>query len=131
MKIAAFFSLILALGSSSPQEASLVGSWRLDGPLPRPGLTFQWTAFSFKRDGSVDATYLPPTSPMLPPSFQRHLQTRTEHDRYEPLANNKVRIINGAVALTYSYDFKNGRLYLTEASYPDAPGRTVVFVRKS
>jgi hypothetical protein len=126
-------SVILGLigcggGASSP---SLVGTWVLDGAVPPPNMnqTFEFTRLAFGSDATLKAVYVPQPNPMVmmagPAARTAAFALQHETLSYTDRGGGKLEFVESGHAATWTYEIRDGKLYLTPPPGSLVTGATV------
>jgi hypothetical protein len=110
-------------------STTIVGSWKSAAPPHRVTLADsvpQITSIIFGTNGKATMHYVPafPTMGGMLPGAEIVSMTKPKTDvlPYDDLGGGKLRFTVGAQAVTYTYDIKDGKLYLSP------PGTTGSYV---
>jgi hypothetical protein len=108
-------TLLTACHSSTAQRAvsPLIGTWQINGAMPEPDANMpRFTQFTFRRDGTLDASYVA-AGGALASVVKSSSQVRQEHNTYTLVGKRHLRIIEGSRSLEYTYEVRDGKLFLS------------------
>jgi hypothetical protein len=91
----------------------IVGRWRINGdePAPQPSLP-QFVSLDFETDGTLDASYVA-AGGALAGIVKTDPKVKSERDSYALSGSNGLRIVEGSRALSFTYEVRAGKLFLT------------------
>lgn len=98
----------------------VVGSWTINGdvPAPKPNLP-QFVRLHFSADGKLDASYVA-AGGALAGVVNTPTKLKNEHDSYTLGDEKTLSIIEGSRSLDFSYDVRDGKLFLTPKGQSEA-----------
>lgn len=108
-------TLLTGCHSSEAKRAvsPLIGTWQINGAMPEPDANLpRFTQFTFRRDGKLEASYVA-AGGALANVVKSSSQVRQENDSYTLVGKRHIRIIEGSRSLDYTYDVRDGKLFLT------------------
>lgn len=105
----------------------LVGTWTLDGDVPKPDPKVpQFTKLTFAPDGSLAAEYVA-AGGALAGVIAKAPKIKKEDDTYVTPDHSTVRIAEGSSHREYTFRVSEAKLYLTPSGASDA----AVFTKES
>ncbi len=100
----------------------IAGTWKIAGDTPPPKANLpQFVILDFQADGKLEASYVA-AGGALAKVIDTPSKLKSEHDTYMLAEGNRLSIIEGSRSLDYTYDVRDGKLFLKA---PDDATETV------
>ena len=91
----------------------IVGSWQINGDTPAPKANLpQFVRLAFLPNGKLEASYVA-AGGALASVIKTPSKLKTEHDSYTLGDGKSLSIVEGSRALDYTWDARDGKLFLT------------------